>query len=244
VHRLFFFSSNVLENIVSQLTYPIIIIQGKFSNLIDFYFQKNQSIENLKKQLKLVQNEKEDLLYDNIRFKATIGYFERIGELVEFKKRYSLNSAITAQIIMKQISDDGHCCYIDKGSCCGVAKDMAAIYKNCLIGKVVEVYPKYSKIVYITDKSCKVAVYCFKTGAIGIYEGLNKLNSAELKYVNHLNFLSKNDLVLSSGEGLIFPQGFALGKISKFTKNEVQYDVTIKLLIDIKSIEYCQLIRK
>ena len=39
---------------------------------------------------------------------------------------------------------------------------MIAVFKDCFLGRVVEVYPWYSKVLLITDPGCKVAVYAPK----------------------------------------------------------------------------------
>ena len=244
LHRLFFIKTGVFENVISYTAYPVVLFQGKLSNFFNNYNLKNQTVEKLITDLECERNEKEELLRENIQLKSSLGYLEQVKELIEFRKRYNLNSSMTAQIIMKQIANNNQICFIDKGSNAGITKDMIAIYKNCLLGRVIEVYPTYSKIIYITDKLCKVAAYCFKTGAIGIHNGLNQTNVTELKYVNHLSNLIEDDFVISSGEGLIFPQGYVLGKITKFTKDGIEYKVNVKPLIDIQSINFCQLIKK
>lgn len=251
IFLLYFFSTQkffaykyFLGPVSSYIIYPIIKFQGKISGAIERYASKKKSIEMLNEKLNELQKEKDELMYDNVRLKASLGYLEQISELIEFKKNINLDSLIVSQIIHKQISDIGHFAFIDKGSQHGVEKDMVAVYKGCLLARVCDVYPTYSKIVYVTDSSCKIAAYCFKTGAVGIYEGANNLESASLNYVNHLQTLEVDDLIISSGEGLIFPQGFALGKVKNFLRNQVQYNVNVNPIIDIKKIKYCHLIKK
>ena len=49
-------------------------------------------------------------------------------------------------------------------------------------------------------------------------------------------------MVLSSGTGLLYPQGLCLGTITSFAKNDVDYAITLKPLIDLEKLEYCFLI--
>lgn len=244
IQRLFFMSSGLFEIVSSYLAYPIVLMQGKVSNLINSYNQKNQETEKLRIVIDSLQKEKEDLFSENVQLKSSLAYLEQVSELIEFKKKFNINVITTAQVMSKYISDISHFFLIDKGSQQGINKNMVAVYKNCLVGKVTEVYPGYSKLILITDKDCKVAAYCFKTGAMGIYEGSNQLDRAQLNYVNHLDNLIEDDLLISSGEGLVFPQGFILGKISKFTNDGIQYHALVKSVIDIDKIKYCQIIQK
>jgi rod shape-determining protein MreC len=134
--------------------------------------------------------------------------------------------------------------FIDRGASKGVQPNMVALYKNCLIGRVSEVYPSYSKVLLITDKTCKIAALCGTTKSSGIHEGLNKKDYCTLNYVSHLCTLEEGELVISSGEGLVFPQGFGLGKIKSFTRKGLFYDVVIEPLVDLKNIEYVYIIQK
>jgi len=169
---------------------------------------------------------------------------ENLQELIEFKKRYEISSFMSATILMRQISNDANILFIDLGSSSGIKKDMVVVYKNCLLGKISDVYPTYSKFVSITDKSCKVAACCIKSGAIGIHEGSNQIDQTKLSHVNHLDQMFEDDLIISSGDGLIFPKGFALGKVSKFSKEGVQYNIEVKPVIDISKISHCFVIVK
>jgi len=240
-----FISSGMLENLFSYITLPILNLQNRIVSPIRTFTEKLASVEILQKKLEHEIKERETLLEENIMLKSSLAHLEQVVEFMSFKTRYDLNNAITTQIMMREISHNGHFFYIDKGSNNGVTKDMVTVYKNCLIGKVIEVFATKSRAVFISDSVCKVAAFCFKTGAIGIYEGVNETDKAQLSFVSHLDSLATDDLVLSSGEGLIFPKGLGLGRISDFKKvNEVQYEVNIKPLIDINKISYCSLVKK
>jgi rod shape-determining protein MreC len=246
INRLFLSSSEKSESFVSSLMYPLILIQDKVCDWINPYFEKDESVDKIKSELEKLKKENEELSSENIRIKSAIGYLENVEELIQFKKKYDKNysKGIIAQLLMKQFSIQENYCFIDKGADDGVTKDMVAVYKDCIIGRISEVFPSYSKLAFVTDKSCKIAAYCCKTGTTGIYEGINQTDKASLSYVNHLATLEADDLVISSGEGVVFPQGFALGKISTFTSDGVQYKVSLNPIIDVNKLKYCYLIKK
>lgn len=244
--RLSIKSVGTLEEVSSYIMYPIVETGKIVSDNVHSFFDIFDSTEKLQLQLEKTRKENEELLSENILLKSSIAYLEPLSEMIEYKARYNQNYShgIVAQITMKQFSDQEHYCIIDKGSCEGIRKDMVAVYKNCLIGRVLQVYPIYSKVQLITDKSCKVSAYCCKSGTVGIYQGLNQIDKATLNYVSHLDTVYEDDLVMSSGEGTIFPQGFALGKISSFSKDNVQYKIVVKPIIDLNSLNSCYIIAK
>jgi rod shape-determining protein MreC len=181
------------------------------------------------------------LLQENIALQASLKYTDDITELLEFKKQYNFITAIPAQIIFKNFSSAEQFFYLNCGAEQGVTLNMVAFYDNCIIGRISAVYPTYSKLILITDKSCKIAAYCSQSRISGVFHGLNNIKQATLKHVHHMFELINGDLVLSSGEGLIFPQGFALGVIKEFSCQGVDYDVLIEPVIDLDKLKYCLL---
>jgi len=224
--------------------YPILVAQNKVVMPIKHYFERNRSRQEMEQMLQALQQEREELVAQNVQLNAMLSYTQETKELVEFKKQFEVADATLTQVLVKHFSDQAHYFLIDKGSRSGIAPDMVAIYKNCLLGKVVEVYPQYSKVLLITDVMCKVAAYCAHTQASGIHEGNNNEMMTGIRYVSHLAEVESDDLVLSSGDGLVFPKGFALGKIKTCNPEGLFYDVTVEPLIDLRKIDYCFIMQK
>ncbi len=56
--------------------------------------------------------------------------------------------------------------------------------------------------------------------------------------------MQKNDLVISSGQGMVFPRGFGLGRIRYFTADGVNYTTRLSPLLNLKKLDYCYLLQK
>ena len=243
VDRLIYFSPGFLEYSSSYLMYPILVTQRSVVTPLKHFFDRRRTVDELTIALQTAKTERDNALQENIELNALLDYHCNIDELTDFKKRYE-NKILITQILTKQFSEQAHYFLIDAGSRKSVKPDMVAIYNNCLVGRVVEVYPLYSKVILITDKTCKVAASCAKTRACGIYNGINDLTTGSLTKVSHLDHLTYEDLLLSSGEGLIFPKGFALGKIRSYRTDGLFYTITTEPLIDMRAIQYCQIIER
>ncbi len=59
-----------------------------------------------------------------------------------------------------------------------------------------------------------------------------------------LESVAVNDVIISSGEGLVFPKGFALGTVVAADKGELFYDIMVKPALDFKTLQYCMLVAK
>lgn len=242
--RYFFADSRLVDSVSSYVMYPVLVIQKSVVDPIKSYFHKRQTLHECYALISKLQTERDQLLAENVQLNAMISYEHDIQELVDFKKQYHDAQGIVAQVLVKHFSEQSHYFLIDKGADAGIKLDMVAVFKNCLLGKVVEVFPQYSKVLLITDKLCKVAAYCPHTHATGIHEGNNQEQFSGLKYVSHLAEVEPDDLVLSSGDGLIFPRGFALGKIKTCNPEGLFYDVSVELLCDLRTINYCFVMQK
>ena len=194
-HRIFFFCPGVLEQYSSYVVYPALVLQHRIAMPIKDYFARKRSISELQEQLSKAQAERDAVLAQNIELQGIISFAQETQELVDFKRRYNFSQALLAQVLVKNFSEQSHFFLIDKGSSSGAQKDMVVIYKDCLIGRISEVYPHYSKVVLISDQSCKVAAYCAQRKATGIYKGSNEDWAASLNHVSHLSSLEIGELI-------------------------------------------------
>lgn len=233
----------IAESAASLMVYPFLKLQYFVITFVNDYKKSWQKNESLQEKISSLEEQNSSLLAENISLQASSYFLENIQELALFKKRYESDKTVLAHIILKQFSSHEHSIFVDCGSVHGSEVDMVAVYKSCLIGRVETVYPYYSKVRLITDPYCKVAAYCRSSKARGIHEGCNEQLST-LKFVSHLSQLVVNDILISSGEGLVFPQGFGIGRIASFEQDGLYYTIVVKPLLKLEELEYCYLLKK
>ena len=229
---------------MEYISYPFLLCQKYISQPIKQWRLRGQTHAELYALSERLLQERNELLKKTIEYKSARNYVADSAECLEFKKRYASENAFVAQVLLKNLSDQGHYLYLDAGENRAIQKDMVVVYDNSLVGRVSEVYPHYSKVLLVTDKECHVAASCSETGARGIHSGLNSTTETVLEFVSHLDVLHEGDLLLSHGEGLIFPRGFALGKVKSYELQGVQYRVTIEPLIDLNKLTHCLILLK
>ncbi|MCK4651085.1 rod shape-determining protein MreC [Candidatus Babeliales bacterium] len=244
LNRIFFFKKSFLENFAGNLIYPVIFVSSNIKCFANHFFQKRKNYKELEKKYKILKTEKEKLLKQNIKLKASLHYNSLTKDILDFQKRYDLKTAMLSKILVKNFTSQEHYFLINKGSKDGIQKNMLGIYKFQIVGKIVDVFRWYSKMVLITDKNCKVAAFTNKTNAQGIVIGQNIKNQLKMDYVNHLSSMEKDDFVISSGHGLIFPEGFCLGKIKDYKTEGVYHKITVEPLVDFSTLKFCLLINQ
>lgn len=244
VHRLLFPCFSFVNAASSVLMYPVLVVQRSVVMPIKSFFKRKKNRNKLEQQLCEVQKAYQTVMAENIKVRASLVYYKEVKELVDFNRRYEGERALIAQILLRQMDQGVQMFFVDKGARHGVQGDMVAVYQNCLVGRVTDVYPLYSKVTLVTDTTCKVAAHCLQTGTLGIHVGTNKSYVTRLQRVSHLSSVKEGDLVVSSGEGLVFPQGFSLGRIKTAMHNGLYFDVAIEPLIDLCTINYCSVMKK
>lgn len=242
--RVLYTTQSILDASASVITYPFLKLQHSIASMLENIFARKKNVQEFQALVEKLEHERQQLLEENIVLQSQLDFIEETKELVQFQKRYKSYRKQLCQILLRQYCDKGHFFIVDAGSHQGIETDMIAVYKNCLIGKVTEVFPLYAKVTLITDQNFKIAAFCSQTKTKGIFEGINQHDFAALNHVSHLEKIQKNELVISSGEGLIFPRGFGLGRVCYFTSDGVDYTIRLEPLIDLKNLAYCYVMKK
>jgi rod shape-determining protein MreC len=243
LYRTFGLKVSFMEKCYAYLAYPLLQLQARCIAPCKHFFEERRSANQLYRELQEATQERQVLRAHLIELQATLLYSEQIKELADFRKQFGPHEGKLTHVLAHCCSEREHYLLVDIGSHQGITTDMVVTYKNCLIGRVHEVYPTYSKVILITDKSCKVAAQCCNTMTSGIHVGTNGTYTY-LQRISHLSPVEIGDLVLSSGEGLIFPQGFGLGLVDEVAIQGLYKLVRIRPLIDPCSLSYCTIVQK
>lgn len=237
---------SVVETISSYMVYPFLRVQQLVIEPISRWSEHSSNVQELENVIENLQQKYDEIFAENITLKAMHHYADETKELRGFNKRYLLDRGHIAHVLARHFSPSNQFFLVDAGTAQGIKRDMVALYGNSIVGRVAEVYPWYCKISLITDVDCKVAALSLspKISASGIHEGINDARHTVMRYVSHLDMVKVGNDVLSSGEGLVFPKGFALGKVISADKGDLFYAITVQPALDFSALRYCTLIAK
>jgi rod shape-determining protein MreC len=242
--RFFWSDLSYIDQYLSYCAYPLLIAQNKCVEPIKQFFTRRHTIAELYQKINHLEQERADAREKIVELSAQLAFAHDVSGITEFKNWYDASRAVLVQVLLKNFSEQEQFFFVDGGSNQQIKKDMVAVYKNNLIGRVVEVFPTYSKVMLVSDRMCKVAVYCAQSRAPGIYEGTNQADRGFVMHVSHLYPVNVGEIVISSGDGMIFPQGFALGKIASVVRDNLLYTITTEPLCDLRAIRHCYIVQK
>jgi rod shape-determining protein MreC len=101
---------------------------------------------------------------------------------------------------------------INAGSDRGVRVGHPVLSENGLVGRVIGVSPRVSRILMLTDAASRTPVMIQRTRARAILTGDGGW-APELAYLRGRDAARDGDLVLTSGDGGVLPQGITVGRV-------------------------------
>lgn len=237
------FRPGLLEQTGAIIAHPFLATASRISTFVQSFQSKKIAYAQLHSDHIRLRKQYDELFASYLALRATSRFNDATQELIDFRQRYNFDQAILGKILTRTINASEHTAIINRGSAHGIRNDMVAIYKLQVVGRVYECYPTMCKIMLITDKRCKVAGFTNATSAGGIVMGTNEPQRCVMMFVSHLSDIIDEDFVFSSGQGMVFPEGFCLGKIvtHSHAEKEVYHSITLEPLIDFQDLRYCLL---
>jgi rod shape-determining protein MreC len=121
-----------------------------------------------------------------------------------------------------------HLVILNKGSADGVYKGQPLIDAEGLMGQVVEVATRSSRVLLITDATHAIPVQVNRNGIRAIAEGVGRLDSLELRHVASTEDIEVGDLLVSSGLGGRFPVGYPVAVVTEVLRDPGQAFARVK----------------
>lgn len=180
------------------------------SNSVNSYVELKKEVERLREEqfihqtklLKFAALEKE-----NIRLRALLENSFKLGEQVLVAELLSINMAPFEHIVL-----------VNKGTRFGVHPQQPVLDANGVVGQVVRALPLSSEIMLITDPNHAIPVQVNRNGLLTIAVGSGQLNRLVLPYLPNNADIQPGDLLITSGLGGTFPQGYPVAVVDEFTR--------------------------
>ncbi len=138
---------------------------------------------------------------------------ERLQKLLGFQEKY-IYKTTAAEVIGSSGSNFSHVFYIDKGSAEGIARDMAVVTPDGIVGKVRDVFAHSAQVLAINDQSSGAGVILETTRIRGIVRG-NAAGQLEVVGIMADERIKPGENVLTAGGDLVFPRGLPVGTVVK-----------------------------
>lgn len=143
---------------------------------------------------------------ENIRLRALLENSFKLGEQV-----------IIAELLSIKMAPYEHIVSVNKGTRFGVHPQQPVMDANGVVGQVIRSFPMSSDVMLITDPNHAVPVQVNRNGLLTIAIGSGKSNRLNLPFLPNDADIKPGDLLITSGLGGVFPQGYPVAVVDKFT---------------------------
>jgi len=153
---------------------------------------------------------------ENIRLRALLENSFKLGEQVLVAELLSINMAPYEHIVV-----------VNKGTRFGVHPQQPVLDANGVVGQVFRALPFSSEIMLITDPNHAIPVQVNRNGLLTIAVGSGQLNRLVLPFLPGNADIRPGDLLITSGLGGTFPQGYPVAVVDEFTSQPDKAFVSI-----------------
>ena len=136
---------------------------------------------------------------------------QRLERLLELHHQTAFR-AVTARVITRDPSRWFSTLLIDRGSRDGLQRNAPVVTPDGVVGRVIEVTPTAARVLLVADSRSALGVLVQRSRDVGVVEGRSGL-MLHMKYLSRTTQVEPGDLVVTSGQGGVFPRGLVVGRI-------------------------------
>jgi rod shape-determining protein MreC len=228
---------DVLQRSVTETVSPPIRLFGWLFSYLEQFFKDYIWLKNLRGENESLKREIAELQSKVTSYQEAYVENQRLRRLLDFKTT-TMTETIPAQVIVHDLTGWFQTLMVDKGFRDGVAPDMPVVNDEGLIGRVLDVSDRYSRVLLITDQGSSVDAVDQRNRVRGILCGKDA-NGCLLKYIRGNLDIKEGDLVISSGKDGIYPKGLRLGVVRAVFKDPVDLfqKIEVKPLVRLSALE-------
>ena len=129
---------------------------------------------------------------------------------------------LAAEIVTVQVNGLRQRLLLNRGAVNGVFKGQAVLDDRGLIGQTTHVGPWSAEVILITDPEHAVPVRIDRTGLRTIAVGAGDTSTLALPYLPANADVKSGDLLVTSGLGGVFPEGYPVARVTEVRRDAVQ----------------------
>lgn len=175
----------------------------------------------------------EKLLDENAELKLQATLMSEELQRIRFLKeenarlRRLLNSPVkqnarkqVAELMAVDNNPYSHQIVINKGALNDVYEGQPVLDENGIVGQIMQVSSTNSRVLLIADITHAIPVRVARNNLRLIVSGSGSLDELHIQHVSHSADIEVGDVLLSSGLGNVFPEGYPVAEITSIVRDE------------------------
>ena len=225
-----------VKTILAEIVYRSSFVVSIPENLIKKAYLKTKEYSFFYKDYKKNINELNDLKSENISSEIIKSENKELKNLIE---DYTLTTnKLLARVLVDRKSPFLKTIIINKGSSENIKLGTSIYDKNYLVGKVIEVNYKTSRVLLLSDLNSSIPVSITPGNIQAIVVGSGN-NSGKIKYIksNLVKNIKNKSIVYTSGTGSVFKSGVPVGKIDMI-EDEISNIILVDFYSNFSQLKY------
>jgi len=184
-----------------------------------------------------LQRQLEEYKQREVHFQEAEQALIRLETLLDLKRQVAL-PVIGARVIAYDPTLWSRAAIINQGKAQGVKEGLPVLAPQGIAGRIVGVYPEYSKVMLIVDRKSSADAMVQRTRIRGMLKGKGG-NRCSLEFVPKSADVQVGDLVLASGLVGLYPKGLVFGKVTAANKKNpgVFQEIEVSPNVDLSTLE-------
>ncbi|MCC5855846.1 MAG: rod shape-determining protein MreC [Idiomarina sp.] len=204
-----------LNSLVSPVQYLAVVPEQIFDRVSDT-LQSRRTLRAENERLSLSMLEMQGQMQ---RFQFLVQENERLRNLLATEAREDSLRMVT-EVIAVDSDAFSHQVVVNKGTAHGVYIGQPVLDERGIVGQVTSVGLTTARVLLLSDQSHAVPTRSERSGIRVVVQGVGDTNQLELMHVPHSTELREGDLLLSSGLGGVFPEGYPVARIQRIIRDE------------------------
>lgn len=227
----------LFERVVLNIMSPVNRVISRMNNGVTDIWNDYMALVEVRKENKQLRESVKILNSRLIESRESAIANERLKKLLDLK-----NSLKAPSLAASVIGEDGSPWFktimINRGESDGLKEGMPVIAADGVVGQLVKVVAKSSRVLLITDHASGVAGIIQRSRARGVVKGKGGENCT-LDFSLAVEDVKVGDLVITSGIGRIFPKGLNIGEVTMVKKGEygIFQTVDIRPAVNLSRLE-------
>ncbi|NLI80230.1 MAG: rod shape-determining protein MreC [Deltaproteobacteria bacterium] len=228
---------------IESLT-PVVKFVGNVTSGLEDLLAQYFWLHNLRDENQTLKNQIADLQQKVTEYREAYIENMRLRRLLDFKATIEAET-VPAQVVLHDLTGWFQTLIVDKGFRDGIGPDMPVVNDEGIVGRVLDVSDRYSRILLITDPGSSVDAIVQRNRVRGILSGKDG-NSCLLKYVRSNLDVQVGDLITTSGKDGVFPKGLRLGVVQGIFKDPVDLfqRIEVKPMVRLSALEELLIINR
>ncbi len=239
--------TSLSKNIVGTVVYPFRWCVNRIGDGFEGWSRYFQSIDALEEENARLEAERDALLLEKEEAALLRAENERLRNYLALKDTNPHLILQEAMVVGYSAGNYMTAFTLNRGTLHGISAGMPVITADGILGYVSEVGFSQCMISTLLENDTSVGAYIPRSGEVGIVSGdyaLRDTGLCRLGYLNSGADVAVGDTVLSSGIGIVYPEGLVIGRVVEVTVDEYSRTpvATVEPSVDTKDLRWVMIV--